>query len=480
MGNGSRFPSLFLQARWLGPAVLVTYFALLAPSQLAGQAATTTGPAPAGKAAHQPAQNTLGTGGKESLAGQPGELLAQHVGKLKPALVRPPAGILRFPYLIPSNPEAEIAATRGDIYARRAELGIPLGVYHQLFDWDSFFEGVAFLRDGKGEYLRDSVRNFLELTASNGYTPRTVDPSRIFYAPEQCKPFLAQGAFLAAKALGDFTWLEGRYYQNLRRFLDYWETHRRGPHLLFQWLSAVESGVDNHPAVMGLPPNSVEAVDASVYMYREYLAMSLIADRLGKAEDSQSHRAKADLLARQINQHLWSPGEQMYFNLDTGSGELIKLQAWTNFLPLWAGIAPPERAKAMIEKHLLRAEAFWGQYGVPSVSRQEVIYNQARKGLYGSYDRTVSNWQGPIWVVANYLVMHGLLNYGYQQQAVELAQKIVRLLEDDIRRTGGMHENYDAETGAGLWSPHFGSWNILAPQMVEEAQAGKDATRLAF
>ena len=339
---------------------------------------------------------------------------------------------------------------------------------------------MAFLRDGKGEYLRDSVRNFLELTASNGYTPRTVDPSRIFYAPEQCKPFLAQGAFLAAKSLGDFSWLEGRYYESLRRFLDYWETNRRGPHLLFEWLSAVESGADNHPAVMGLPPNTVEAVDSSVYMYREYLAISLIASKLGKAEESERYRAKADALARQINQHLWSAEEQIYFNLDTATGELIKLRAWTNFLPLWAGIAPPERAKAMIEKHLLNKDAFWSEHGIRSVSRQEVIYNQAVKGLYGNYERTVSNWQGPVWVLPNYLLMHGLLNYGYQQQATELAHKMVRLLEDDIRRSGGMHENYDAETGAGLWSPHFGSWNILAPQMVEEAQTGKDPTRLAF
>ena len=48
------------------------------------------------------------------------------------------------------------------------------------------------------------------------------------------------------------------------------------------------------------------------------------------------------------------------------------------------------------------------------------------------------------------------------------------MLDRDIEATGGMHENYDAETGIGLWSPNFGSWNLLAARMREEAETGHD------
>lgn len=410
-------------------------------------------------------------------------ILTAHVGKLKRILVRPAAGILPYPYLIPSSPEIskelEQAIAEGrDIYSRRKEYGIPLGVYFQLFDWDSFFEGVAYAYDGRPDHLKSCVLNFLEFTAENGYTPRTIDPERLLYTPEQCKPFLAQGAYISAKVSKDFSWLAGQAYDRLEKFLGYWETYRRGPELLFKWMNGVESGVDNHPALLGLEDNSVEAVDASVYMYREYQAMRLIARRLGRDEEADSYRRKAELLREQINRHMWSDKDKIYYNIDTRRGEMIRIKSWTGLVPLWSDIPGPERAKALIETHVLNPEEFWLPYGIPSLAKDEAIYNQARKGLFGDYTRTVSNWQGPVWVVANYIVMNGLLNHGYQRQAMELAERIARLLEEDIKRTGRMHENYHAETGLGLWSPGFGSWNILAPHMLEEAKTGTSLTKL--
>jgi hypothetical protein len=40
----------------------------------------------------------------------------------------------------------------------------------------------------------------------------------------------------------------------------------------------------------------------------------------------------------------------------------------------------------------------------------------------------------------------------------------------DIEKTGGMHEDYDAETGEGLAAPMFISWNLLVGNMIEEAE----------
>lgn len=82
-----------------------------------------------------------------------------------------------------------------------------------------------------------------------------------------------------------------------------------------------------------------------------------------------------------------------------------------------SGVATEARARVMIERHVLNPEAFWGPFGAPSLAR-------------------------------------------------------------DVEETGGMHENYDAERGVGLWSPSFGSWNLLAARMVEEAETGRDPARV--
>jgi len=90
------------------------------------------------------------------------------------------------------------------------------------------------------------------------------------------------------------------------------------------------------------------------------------------------------------------------------------------------------------------------------------------------YNPNSGYWRGPVWVISNYLLMHGLMNYGYKKEAVELAQKTVNLLVEDFHASGGMNENYNPETGKAAAGGNFLSWNILAEHMLEEARTGKD------
>lgn len=43
----------------------------------------------------------------------------------------------------------------------------------------------------------------------------------------------------------------------------------------------------------------------------------------------------------------------------------------------------------------------------------------------------------------------GLLNYGYEDEAKILAEKLITLFGKDIKKCGQMHEYYDGETGRG-------------------------------
>ncbi len=45
----------------------------------------------------------------------------------------------------------------------------------------------------------------------------------------------------------------------------------------------------------------------------------------------------------------------------------------------------------------------------------------------------------------------------------------------DIKKTGGMHETYNPNTGNGQNQGFFKSWDLLGAYMIHEAYTGQDA-----
>ncbi len=81
-----------------------------------------------------------------------------------------------------------------------------------------------------------------------------------------------------------------------------------------------------------------------------------------------------------------------------------------------------------------------------------------------------SNWNGPVWILSNYLVWQGLLRYGFTDEAGALADKTLDLLAADIATHGATHEYYDPDTGRPIMNKGFISWNLLACAMLPEAK----------
>jgi putative isomerase len=63
------------------------------------------------------------------------------------------------------------------------------------------------------------------------------------------------------------------------------------------------------------------------------------------------------------------------------------------------------------------------------------------------------------------MVWKGLLKYGFLEEAKELAEKTVKLFENDITESGELHEYYDPESGAPIMNPGFQNWNLLSINM---------------
>jgi neutral trehalase len=384
--------------------------------------------------------------------GQSSAELSEYMKKsgVKQFIVRPPSGAVKHEYLIPAGP------------------------FTHLFDWDMYFMGVALSYDGVGKPVASSVESFLEYVDENasrlGYTPREIAPEGIWALPEMCKPFLAQAALRASLTMGDFTWLlrenggsRETNYVKLTHTLRFWEETRRSTDGLFRWYNGVESGIDNSPVVSDNPADVTEGVDLQCYVYREYLALAAIAKKLDKGDDAAAYRQKADGLRALVREKMWSEADGMFLNIDAQTGKLIRVREWTSFVPLWAGIASAEQAHRTIRDHLLNPAEFRGPHGIRTLAADEPLYD----GAHGY-------WRGPVWVVSSYMIMHGLMKYGYPNEAQAIAKDTVSLLVNDFRTTGGMNECYSPETGQPAGNGHFVSWDLLAEHMVEESEKGAD------
>jgi hypothetical protein len=73
------------------------------------------------------------------------------------------------------------------------------------------------------------------------------------------------------------------------------------------------------------------------------------------------------------------------------------------------------------------------------------------------------------------MIFHGLLRYGYREEARELALRTYRMALDLNPVT---REYYNAETGAGLGLEPFWGWSSLAYVMPLDLEMNYDPTDL--
>jgi len=380
--------------------------------------------------------------------------LSTEFERLRPQVIQPAEGYLKYPYLIPA------------------------GFYKQMWDWDGFFMGNHFVRLGQPEYLKYWALNLIEGIDEEGYVSgcATTKGPRPIFGKFSMKPFLSQGVLFASQSLEDYSWVEP-YYEDLNRAIAYREKTQQDESTgLFYWEIAMQSGADNNVAMNYFQEDTRTflSCDASTWQLREYLAQANIAEALGRTDDAELFLEKAKKLKTAINKILWCDEDKIYYNVDAETGKFYKRISYSCFIPLVQNLASESNGKIMIERYLINPEHMKAKFGLRTLSMQDFDYNN--KNVIVPF----SNWQGPVWPIANYLYSIGLKNYGFDNEAAWLAETLGNLLLDDIRKWDSMHENYHADTGEPLApaADHvdengkfvgFISWNLCIQNVLEGA-----------
>jgi len=218
-----------------------------------------------------------------------------------------------------------------------------------------------------------------------------------------------------------------------------------------------ESGLDNSPmydgAVYNPQTHLLEVADVglmSLYI-ADCDALAEIADALDKNVEGRELRDRAARYRAKLAT-MWDEKAGMFLNRDLRTGISGARLSPTNFYPLLAGTATPAQAKQMIDKHLLNAKEFWGQWILPSIEMDDAAFGDQ------------NYWRGRIWGPMNYLVYLGLMKYDDVDTRRAFAQKSYELFLKEWKENGHVHENYNAIAGAGddvKNSDRFYHWGAL-------------------
>lgn len=409
-----------------------------------------------------------------------------NIYKEKRGMYREAGGALKYPFLAPGSNQ----------------------YLDMLWDWDSWLSNIALrqiLSDNGSDadkkealdYERGCILNALSYGGMDGWIPIWIErnaPSREEmlqnrnpWKTNMHKPTIAQhAAFIVSNTDGDAEWLREDFY-TLQAFVSkYLNFHRHKATGLLYWETDSAIGVDNDPSTFYRPHESSGSIFLNCLMYKELNAMAYLADCLNLTDIATTFRKEAETLKADIREHCWDPRDRFYYSVDLNllpvrkpnidglhPGDLYlhvgqprnydcliqRFSVWSGFMSMWAGIATPEQAADMVKFHFSDTTSFNSPSGIRTLSPLEKMYDTRASG-------NPSSWAGPIWINVNYLVFKGLLNYGFENEAREIAEKTVILLGRDFERFGALHEYYLPDNGEPVLNKGFQNWNFLVLNMI--------------
>ncbi len=147
---------------------------------------------------------------------------------------------------------------------------------------------------------------------------------------------------------------------------------------------------------------------------------------------------------------LWDGFNSQYYSRNFVTHKLIKEPSISTLLPLYSGAISKERAEELVA--LLHDKKFFdSSYPVPTVPLRSDWYKE------------LGYWQGPTWLNTNWLVVEGLKNYGYDEEAERIRKRSIDLV---LKSTP--YEYFSAKNGEPAGAKNFSWTAALAIDFINQ------------
>lgn len=225
-------------------------------------------------------------------------------------------------------------------------------------------------------------------------------------------------------------------YNNITKQVDFYFTYKdANQDGICEYHHGNDSGQDNSTVFEDL--TIVDSPDLSAFLLKSMEALSVLAEKAGRKEESSQWKQKAKELAQKMLRYFFIHNQPVAKKMNTG--ESISSKSLLPLVSVIAGQYYPEEITKEIVTTLLSEDYLtdWGiaTEAISSESYQEDAY-----------------WRGAIWGPTTLLVVEALEDLGYVEDAKKVAQRYCKL-----NKKSGFSENFNALTGKPLRDRSF-SW----------------------
>ena len=347
------------------------------------------------------------------------------------------------------------------------------GMFQELYYWDTYFTNVGLLLSGMTQQAKHNVDNILHLVNTYGKMP---NGNRTYYLNRSQPPFLSQMVRELFEVTHDLQWLGEYAYPTLEKEYAFWTEKRatlsgltrygcdltndedyldiadyfakriaqplpddRQTNLAWgkSMMALAESGWDC-TSRFALNAHEYIPADLNSLLYLLECNMAYFAEMLHKYDDVVAWASRADTRKTRMTTLLWDEQRGVFCDRHIPSGCLNQIVSAAAFYPLFAGLAATEQAaRTMQVLPLLEHE-----HGIACCEpRDDLLHLQ---------------WDYPHgWACLHHLVISGLLRYGYQDDALRIAEKYCRTVDRAFGYTGNLWEKYNVVTGDVSATPEY-------------------------
>lgn len=161
-------------------------------------------------------------------------------------------------------------------------------------------------------------------------------------------------------------------------------------------------------------------------LYKTEKDLEQISLWLGHADDEKKWNRRAEERKKLIAHYLWNEEQGLFFDFNFQTKRMSKYQYASTFYPLWAGLATPEQAKAVVGN----LKAFERPGGLPM-----------------STEESGAQWDLPYgWGNIEMVAIDALRRYGYDADADRVSYEFLSTVAENFRRDGTIKEKYNVVT----------------------------------
>ena len=368
---------------------------------------------------------------------------------------------------------------------------VPGGRFNEMYGWDSYFESIGLLIDGKVGLAKGMADNFQYEIEHYG---KILNANRSYYLTRTQPPFYTSLIREVYEVTNDKNWLkkhlktaieeyetvwmvkgkrltvnglnrylaegigitpeaeEGHYNAVLKSFAEeanmsipeYERKYAEGSIInkalddyFVHDRTVRESGHDTSYRIEGncADLNLVE-LNAMLYKYETDFAEIIDTEFNGRFEDytSKFWTEQAEARKKAVNKYLWNEHEGLYFDFNVNTEKQSSFVAATTLAPLWAKLCSREQADELVKKAIPILKEKGGIAGSTKKSRGDINANRPQR-----------QWDYPNgWAPHQMMIWRGLFNYDYINEAQELIYRwLFMITKNAVDYNGTIPEKYD-------------------------------------